>query len=332
MAARPPRPVGPPPSPTGRSTGYRDAMDKSELPDGVTLEAGRGDLPVVRVAIDSCTAEAYLQGGHLTGWQPAGQDPVVWLSRKSRFEEGAAIRGGVPLCFPWFGAGRDGRRYPPHGVARLTPWRLAEATPVADSVRLRFHLDGHDVDLAGIEDLDRDWAADITYTVGQVLDIDLKVQTSARRTTPFTYEEAVHTYLHVGDARRITVDGLDGCGYRDKVLEGDYEQRGSLVIVGETDRIYRHSGDVTVKDPTLRRTLGINKRGSAQTVVWNPFVGKSVKMGDFGNDEWREMLCVEAANTGSAAITLTPGQSHTLHQRIAVDRTQRPTGLRRGLV
>lgn len=307
------------------------ALPDAGLPEGVTLEAGRGGLPVVRVAIGSCIAEAYLQGGHLTGWQPAGQDPVVWLSQKSRFEEGAAIRGGVPLCFPWFGAGQDGRHYPPHGVLRLTPWQLAETTPVADSVRLRFHLDGHEVDLAGLEDFDRDWAADITYTVGQVLDIDLRIEAYGNRRTPFTYEEALHTYLHVGDTRRITVDGLDGCSYHDKVTDGDFDQRGPLAIVGETDRIYRHAGDVTVKDPTLRRTLGINKRGSAQTVVWNPFVSKSAKLGDFGNDEWQEMLCVEAANIGSAAVTLAPGQSHTLHQRIAVDRTQRYAGARRSL-
>ncbi|MEA5153685.1 D-hexose-6-phosphate mutarotase [Raineyella sp.] len=306
-------------------------MENAELPAGVTLTEGRGGLPVVRVEIGSCIAEAYLQGGHLTRWQPTGQDPVVWLSEMSRFEEGAAIRGGVPLCFPWFGAGVDGRHYPPHGFLRLTPWQLVEATPVADSIRLRFHLDGHEVDPAGPDDLDRDWAADISYTVGQVLDIDLRVEAYGDRTTPYTFEEALHTYLHVGDARRITVDGLDGCTYHDKVVDADFEQRGTLVIVGETDRIYRHTGDVVVKDPTLRRTLGINKRGSAQTVVWNPFVSKSAKMGDFGNDEWQEMLCVEAANVGASAVTLAPGQSHTLHQRIAVDRTQRPAGLRRGL-
>ncbi|QGF23623.1 D-hexose-6-phosphate mutarotase [Raineyella fluvialis] len=305
-------------------------MENSELPDGVTLEQGEGGQPVVRVAIGSCTAEVYLHGGHLTGWQPTGQEPVIWLSGMSRFEDGAAIRGGVPICFPWFGSGTDGQHYPPHGVARLTRWALVEATPVADSIRLRLHLDGHDVDLAGLEDFDRDWAADITYTVGQVLDIDLRVEAYGNRSTPFTFEEALHTYLHVGDARRITIDGLDGCGYHDKVINGEFDQRGTVVIVGETDRIYQHAGDVVVKDPTLKRTLGINKRGSGQTVIWNPFVSKSAKMGDFGNDEWQEMLCVEAANVGAGAVTLSPGQSHTIHQRIAVDRTQR-SGVRRSL-
>lgn len=305
-------------------------MDFSQLPDGVTVGEGRGGLPVVRVVIPSCTAEAYLHGGQLTAWRPAGQEPVVWLSERSHFLEGSAIRGGVPICFPWFGSGSDGRHYPPHGVARLSPWQLVKVTPVADSILLRFHLEGRDA--IDIDGLDRGWSADITYTVGEVLDIDLRVEASGDRTGPFTYEEALHTYLHVGNARKITIEGLDGSRYHDKVLDGDFTQRGSLVVLGETDRVYTHTGDVSVKDQNLRRTLGITKRGSARTVIWNPFVSKAAKMGDFGNDEWQEMVCVEAANIGGAAITLQPGQAHTLHQRIAIDRNQQPSGLRRRLL
>lgn len=305
-------------------------MENSQLPKGVKIGEGRGGLPVVRVVIGSCTAEAYLHGGQLTAWRPADQEPVVWLSEKSRFTESTAIRGGVPICFPWFGSGPGGNKYPPHGVARLSHWELAEVTPVADSIRLRFHLDGHDA--IGTDELDRDWCADITYTVGEVLDMDLRIEAYANRTTPFTYEEALHTYLHVGNSRKITIEGLDGRPYHDKVVDDDFHQRGSLVIVGETDRVYDHEGDVTIKDPALKRTLGINKRGSARTIIWNPFVSKAAKMGDFGDDEWQNMVCVEAGNTGSAAITLAPGQSHTLHQRIAVDRNQRSGGRRRRLL
>lgn len=302
-------------------------MDFSQLPDGVTIGTGRGGLTVVRVVIPSCTAEAYLHGGQLTSWRPADQEPVIWLSERSHFKEGAAIRGGVPICLPWFGAGADGRHYPPHGLARLSRWELAEVTPIADSIRLRFHLDGHDA--VDIEGLDADWAADVTYTVGEVLDIDLRIEAYANRTTPFTFEEALHTYLAVGNARKISIEGLDGCRYHDKVVDGDFTQRGSLVILGETDRIYDHEGPVSVKDPALKRTLGITKRGSARTVIWNPFVSKAAKINDFGDDEWQEMLCVEAANLGARAITLQPGRSHTMHQRVAIDRNQRASGRRR---
>lgn len=296
-------------------------MDNAELPEGVSVEEGRGGLPVVRVDVRSCTAEVYLLGGQLTAWQPTGQEPVIWTSEHSHFAEGAAIRGGVPICFPWFAGGPDGHHYPPHGLARLSTWQLVEATPIADGVRLRLHLDGHDaidLDLA-----DRDWSADVTYTLGEVLDIDLRIEAYGDRDTPFTYEEALHTYLHVGNARRITLDGFDGCEYHDKVVDADFTQSGPLVILGETDRVYHHTGDVVVNDQTLRRTLTIGKRDSARTVVWNPFVAKAVKMGDFGNDEWQEMVCVEAGNVGDAAITLQPGQSHTLRQRIAVTPPQR---------
>lgn len=312
-------------------------MDFSQLPDGVTVGTGRGGLTVVRVVIPSCTAEAYLHGGQLTSWRPADQEPVIWLSERSHFKAGAAIRGGLPICFPWFGSGADGRYFPPHGVARLSTWELVEVTPIADSIRLRFHLDGHDaIDLngtsLGIDGLDRDWAADVTYTVGEVLDIDLRIEAYADRTTPFTFEEALHTYLNVGNARKISIEGLDGCRYHDKVVDNDFTQRGSLVVLGETDRVYDHEGAVSVKDPALKRTLGITKRGSARTVIWNPFVSKAAKMNDFGDDEWQEMLCVEAANLGARAITLQPGRSHTMHQRIAIDRNQRPSGRRRRLI
>lgn len=302
-------------------------MDLSQLPDGVTVGEGRGGLPVVRVVIDSCSAEVYLHGGQLTAWRPAGQEPVIWLSERSQFSAGAAIRGGVPICFPWFGAGLDGQHHPSHGVARLSIWDLVEVTPVADAMKLRLHLDGHDA--VDAEDLDRGWAADITYTVGELLDIDLRVEAYGNRATPFTYEEALHSYLHVGNARKITVEGLDGIPYHDKVVGEDFTQRGTLVIVGETDRVYDHAGDVTVKDPAMRRSIGVSKRGSARTIVWNPFVAKAARMGDFGDDEWQEMVCIEAANTGPAAITLQPGESHVLHQRLGIDRNLRHSGLRR---
>lgn len=305
-------------------------MENVELPEGVTIDQGRGDLPVIRVDVPSCTAEVYLLGGHLTAWQPTDHEPVIWTSEHSNFLEGSAIRGGVPICFPWFGPGPDGHHYPPHGVARLSHWQLVEATRAADGVRLRLHLDGHDA--IDLDVPDRGWSADITYTLGELLDIDLRVEAYGDRDAPFTYEEALHTYLHVGNARRISVDGLDGARYLDKVVDDTFTQSGPLVILGETDRVFEHTGTASVLDPTLRRSLEVSKRGSAQTVVWNPFVTKSVRMGDFGNDEWQDMVCVEAANVGASAITLQPGQSHTLHQRVAVHHIQRPSLQRRRML
>ncbi|MHB1063129.1 MAG: D-hexose-6-phosphate mutarotase [Georgenia sp.] len=290
-----------------------------DLPDSVTISEGAGGLRHVDVTSPVATGEIYLHGAHVTAYTPAGQDPVIWMSKASMFEEERPIRGGVPICFPWFGGGRDPGMEPAHGFARLVEWDLVGADDVDGVITLTLRLTGEDV--AGLP-ATQAWphAFDATYTVtfGPELGLDLTVRNPGDRS--YSFEEALHSYLHVKDVTVVTVDGLDGATYRDKAPGAGPEpvtQSGAVTFAGETDRVYTSSGTAVVRDPGLGRTLTVAKQGSANTVVWNPWVAKAAAMPDFDDDEWPTMVCVETANADVDAVTLEPGQSHTMVARIA---------------
>lgn len=280
---------------------------------------GEGGLPVVRVSTAVASGEVYLHGAHVTSWQPAGAEPVIWLSAESEFRPGAPIRGGVPICFPWFGAGRTPSLAPAHGFARIAPWRLTGASDDDGTVTLTFALT-HD-DASGAPGADR-WpfrfTAGYTVTFGAELTLALTVRNAGDEA--FSFEEALHTYLAVADARTATVDGLDGARYLDKTSSGEPRQvlqSGPVTFTSETDRVYLQGAPTTLLDPGSR-AITITPENGADTVVWNPWVAKAAAMADFGDDEWPAMVCVETANALGDAVTLGPGESHTLRVTYAV--------------
>jgi glucose-6-phosphate 1-epimerase len=284
----------------------------------VRLDTGRGGLARLSIDTPACAAELYLHGAHLCRWQPRGQPhPVLWMSESSRFEAGAPIRGGVPICFPWFGPKAGDPSAPVHGVARISAWTLDGVTLEANgAIIVRLSLDcgalaiphvPHDLSLAYELHLGRDLSMALTVT--------------NRGGMPSTFEEALHTYFSVGDVRRVTVAGLDGATYVDKVDGGTRKtQPDEPVTIGaETDRLYLDTGTaVTLTDPALGRSLRVEKTGSRSTVVWNPWVAKSKAMPDFGDDEWPGMICIETANAAANAVTLPPHASHTMTAAISV--------------
>ena len=280
-----------------------------ELPNGVTMEPGRGGLEKLVIATPLAAAEVYLHGAHVTRYQPVGQPPVLFMSDQSRFEAGKAIRGGVPICFPWFGPLEGHPGATAHGFARTSFWDLRSARAEPDgSVTVRLGFNCH-------EDPGTDWphafTAEYAVTVGPTLRTALTIGHDYGE--PFSYEAALHTYLHVGDVRRVTVHGLANTPWRDKVLGREVAGvDGPITFAGETDRVYLDTtAAVTVDDPALGRTITVTKEGSPSTVVWNPWAAKARALSDFGDDEWPAMVCVETANIGGGAVTLGPGQSHT---------------------
>lgn len=287
------------------------ALVTADLPDSVTLTTGEGGLDLLRVATPLATAEIYLHGAHVSAWTPAGEQPVLWMSNHSDFAPGMPIRGGVPICFPWFGAGREPGLTPAHGFARLVPWRLVEAHEEDDALTLTLRLTAADVaDLEAATPWPHDFEASYTVRIGRELGLSLTVRNTS--TADFSFEQALHTYLDVADARTTRVLGLDGAEYLDKAPGGGpgRTQEGEVTFTGETDRVYAATGTAVVDDG--RRRIGAAKEGSAHTVVWNPWVAKAAAMADYGDDEWPGMICLEAANALDEAIVLTPGQSHTL--------------------
>lgn len=270
----------------------------SEFPAGVSIGTGEGGLPTIDIATENATARIYLYGAHVTDWTPKGSDPVLWLSPNSFFEEGSPIRGGIPICLPWFSKGPDGDKEPMHGVARLTEWQLGDVTEQdgAVVVTLLLHLE--------------DWEARYRVSVGSELTLELT--TTNTGTDDRQVEEALHTYFAVGDAARATVVGLDGASYFDKVLGEQATQVGDVTFTERTDRVYDSTSAVTLIDPGKNRRIEIEKQGSANTVVWNPWAEAAKAMADIPDAAWPHFVCVETAQVGAAASILAPGDSRTI--------------------
>ncbi len=271
---------------------------------------GPGGLTVAKVSNAQGEAMISLSGGHVMTWQPRGEKPVLWLSGYAKFAPGKSIRGGVPVCWPWFGPHEKEAGFPGHGFARTVPWAVDSTEALADgSTRLALTLQQSDATRA-------QWphpsSAQIVITVGRELRIDLI--THNQGDAPFVLGEALHTYFALGDIRNAPIRGLEGCTYWDKAGGGQTRiQEGPIVIGSEVDRVYLDTAaDCTIDDGSLKRRIRIRKEGSRSTVVWNPWVEKAEKMGDFGPDGYLGMVCVESGNALGNVVTVAPGASHTL--------------------
>ena len=279
------------------------------LPGALHFVNGSGDLPVAEIQTPLASARVALQGAHLLAWQPAGAAPVIWLSQAAIFAPGQPVRGGVPVCWPWFGA-REGM--PMHGFVRTRLWQVRETSlDAGGQVVIRLGLQDN-ADTRALWDFAFD--LELVFTVGATLGMSLISRNTGDQ--PFTLTDALHTYFCVADIERIAVQGLNGCDYLDKVQAfARARQSGPVEFTGETDRIYiATTADCVIEDRVAQRSIRVSKSGSSSTVVWNPWRDKV--FADMAAGEYQQMLCVETCNAGPDQITLAPGQSHTLSARI----------------
>jgi D-hexose-6-phosphate mutarotase len=276
--------------------------------DFVTADNG---MQVARIRNSLAAAEIALQGAHLMTYVRHGEEPIIWVSPVAKPTPGKSIRGGVPVCWPWFGAHASNSAFPAHGFARTVNWRVVDSRPLSDgSTRVSFELPACNMPEAQWEHSCR---VRLVITVGAELVMDLVTDNTGEDT--FFLGEALHTYFVISDVDNVKVTGLDGRQYRDKV-EGMAlkQQSGAIGIPSEVDRVYLDTEDVCrIEDSGLKRAIVINKRGSRSTVVWNPWSEKAAKMGDFGSETgWRNMLCVESANAAENVVEVGPHGSHVL--------------------
>lgn len=297
-----------------------DQLNASFAIPGVFEFEKHDELIRARINTPACSGEIYLQGAHVTAWQPAGAEQGLFLSDKSAFVTGKAIRGGIPIIFPWFGtrtATPDDPRTdgPSHGFARTQLWNLDFGAYAADELHLSLSLDA--TDLSRSLGYDRFLLA-YQITFGRELRLRLSVANNGEK--PMRVEEALHTYLHVGDVQQARVHGLFETEYIDKTENFTCKTQSEpvLTLTGPTDRPYLNTtSPVVVDDPILNRRIAVTKANSNTTVVWNPWSNHGLT--DLSEDGWREMLCIESANAAENALHLQPRAAHVMETTISIE-------------
>ncbi len=278
----------------------------------VTFSPSPAGAIIADVDNDFSQAQISISGGHLLSWQPKNQEhPVIWLSKQANIARGKSIRGGIPICWPWFGAHSHFADFPSHGYARTADWNVVETATLANGEnRIKLTLESD-------KQYQRYWPyttpLTLTITVGQRLNISLNTQNNATNT--IIISEALHSYFHISDIGDINITGLEGCDYLDKTENFNRKtQLSSLSFNSETDRVYVNThGACVIHDPKLQRRIHVTKSASASTVVWTPWEDKARAMGDLGdNAGWRQMICVESANVLENAVSIPPSGDHTL--------------------
>jgi len=287
------------------------------IPGQVSFKEGPGGLVIAEVRNSHATASIALQGAHVMTWAPRKQRPVIWLSKFAKLAPGKSIRGGVPVCWPWFGAHATETKFPGHGFARTVQWDVVSTEALRDgATRLTFRVVLDDATRAQWPQASE---ALNVVTVGKALEIALVTRNTG--STPFTLGDAFHTYFEVSDIRDCRIHGLGNCPYLDKVDGGKKKQQVGPVTIGEeVDRIYLDSvADVLIDDPGYNRRIRVTKRGSHSSVVWNPWTDKAAKMGDFGPDGFLQMVCVESTNAADDVVQVPAGGEHRLWVRYSIE-------------
>lgn len=302
-------------------------MKTNTVEDTVNLEANKeiciihphlkfiedeNGLQYIEIDNQFATAKIALQGAHMMHWQPKTEKhPVLWLSDNARYVKGRSIRGGIPICWPWFGAHPTDSSLCPHGFARVIPWQLIDAdSTYSGATRLALQM----IQTPEAErQLSYPYMLTMLITVGRRLKIDLATTNKANH--PFVIGEAFHTYLNISDIEKIRITGLQESIYADKLK--NYEravENGYLKFNGEFDRVFlNHSADCVVHDSGYNRLIRIAKSGSNTTVVWTPWEEKAHAMGDMGSgDSWRKTICVESTNALENMVVINPNRTHVM--------------------
>jgi D-hexose-6-phosphate mutarotase len=257
------------------------------------------------------SANICLQGGQVLSWQPVSTpEPVLWISKSAYFTAGKSIRGGIPVCWPWFGAHASEASFPAHGFARTQAWQVKGSRSLDDgSTELNLTMP---ISPALQPMWPHQAQLELLINVGASLKIALITRNLGD--VDFSITEALHTYFQISDVSHVHVDGLDGVHFHDKAAgwaQGD--QTGAIGFDGEVDRVYVNSTQrCNIVDAAYKRRIRIAKLGSQSTIVWNPASARASQMGDLGKDGWKSFVCVESGNALENAVTVAAGKSHTL--------------------
>jgi len=277
-----------------------------------------GNRGLARVQVNGAfgQGEIYLHGAHVTSWKPTGKDDLLFVSTKSGWQEGHAIRGGIPICFPWFRAKVNDPKAPAHGFVRTKIWQLESISEseAGVTVSMSTQTDEH---------TRRWWPAEfrLMYHVTFGSELNLELVCTNTGTTPFRFEEALHTYNRVGDVGRVRLQNLNNVHFLDNTDSNkEKTQHGDVAITAQTDNAYLNTaGAVELLDEDMGRRIRLRKHNSLNTVVWSPWREGSAALRDLGDGEWRQFLCVEATNILASAVSLEPEEEHRMTAVISVE-------------
>jgi glucose-6-phosphate 1-epimerase len=287
------------------------------IPGVARVCEGRGALSRVQITGSFGVGEVYLHGAQVTSWKPAGYDEVLFMSTKSRWEDGQAIRGGIPICFPWFRAKADDPHAPAHGVVRTKTWEIESIVESQSGVAVTM--------FTASDERTRRWSPAefrLVHRVAFGSELRLELICTNTGTTPLRFEEALHTYNRVASVHEARLRGLDSVRYLDNMDSNKEKmERGDIAIAAPTDDAYRNTqSPVDLLDPSAKRRIRLRKEHSLNTVVWNPWSDGAGRLQDLGEGEWKQFLCVEAANILDSAVTLAPGQEHMMAAVLTVEK------------
>lgn len=279
----------------------------------IQFVAGPAGLPHLQLNGPWGKARLCVQGAQLLHWQPRGARQVLWLSPRAQFAAGQAIRGGIPICWPWFGAHPNQPAAARHGYARTALWQVVSCQQdMLGGIQVNLKLPA---DAAPAGDWPQPIWAELNIQISNA-GLVLSLWTHNLGDAPVQISQALHTYFAVSDVQQVSVQGLAGLSYVDKLAEGGQlcTQTDELSIDGAVDRVYLDTpAECRLIDPRWQRCIHIQKRGSASTVVWNPGAEQAEQLSDMGNAaNYLRMLCIESANVGPNAFELAPGASHEL--------------------
>ena len=294
-----------------------DALNRRfEIPRVAQVVAGNNALPKLSITAPAASADIYLHGAQVTAWHPAGCEEALFVSEHSHWGDGRAIRGGIPICFPWFRAKADNPKAPAHGFVRTREWQLDSVKAIGNGSVLA------ELSTESDESTRQWWPHDFQLTLRVTAGADLRLELTTRNTggTTFSFEEALHTYFRVSDVRNVRVRGLSQVSYLDNT-DGNREkvQSGDVVFNAATDNAYLNTvASLDLIDPAFHRTLRTEKQNSLTTIAWNPWQQGAASLSDLGNDEWQSMSCVEASNILGFTVSLAPGEQHSMGATLSV--------------
>ncbi len=278
----------------------------------VQFSSGTGDLTMLAINSSHSSARISLYGAQLLSFVPAGQQDVIWMSDRSLFQKGKAIRGGIPLCFPCFGPHPSDKGKPQHGFARLQEWQVAEVGETEDeSISVALVLEQSE---ASLQLWPFSFKAAARFIIGKTLQVQLTVTNTSAQ--PFDYSDALHTYFNISNIDTLALEGLQDATYYDAFGTQLKTQHSALLYFNEeTNRRYVNtSSTCIIHDKGFDRKISVGKSGSKVTVVWNPGEATTATMSDMAPDGFKTFVCAEPANAyeGVDIVSLQPGESHTL--------------------